>query len=336
MSGLHAGLDVADQTVCVCIVDDNGAVVFESLAATTPEAVAKVLRPYRRRLRQVGQETGGKAAWLHKELVKRRFPMICLDARHAQAALSAKPNKTDKNDARGLALLLARGIFTSAHVKSDDAQGIRLLLNVRKTLQRKALDLQTSMRMSAKSFGIPCHEKRRRVSTTEKAGDDPSLHRLFRVMQRASEQLLEEVKTLDRMVRKRALADPVCRRLMTAPGVGPITALTFRAAVDDPARFRRSRDVAAHFGLTPRRYQSGFTAFSGHITGKGDPTVRASLYDAACSLLNNTRSASELRSWAVSLRERRGFKVAAVATARKLATVMHRMWVTERDFQSSL
>lgn len=134
MRALHAGLDVADQTVSICIVDGFGRIVLEETCATTPKAIGEVLRPHRSKLRQVGQETGTKSTWLHNELLKQRFPMVCLDARHAKAAVAAKANKTDKNDARGLAKLLASGIFTEAHIKSDEARAIRLLLGVRKTL----------------------------------------------------------------------------------------------------------------------------------------------------------------------------------------------------------
>jgi len=260
------------------------------------------------------------------------LPMVCLDARHAKAALSAKPNKTDKNDARGLARLLASGIFTKAHVKSDEARAHRLLLGVRKTLQRKALDLEVSLLMMSKSFGVPLEKRRRHVGRAITVAHK-ELKPLFEIMRKASAQLLREVKALDRLVLRSARADPVCRRLMTIPGIGPISALTFRAAVDDPTRFSRSRDVAAHFGLTPRQFQSGQTSHSGHITGIGDPTVRTALYEAAASMLNNTRSPSQLRTWGLELRRTKGFKPAAVACARKMACLMHRMWITGQDFK---
>lgn len=332
MRSLYAGLDVADRTACICVVDEIGSIILEETVATTPTAIAAALRSYKRRLRAVGQETGTKAAWLHRELVKQRLPMVCLDARHAQAAMAARRNKTDKNDARGLATLLSRGMFTTAHVKSQEALALRLLLGVRKTVQRKALDLETSLRMSLKSFGGSIESRRRRVVSSRIKIKDARLRQLFEVMERTSALLMEEVKALDKLVVKSAAADPICRRLMTVPGVGPITALTFRASVDDPSRFKCSRDVAAYFGLTPHCFQSGQTAYSGHITGWGDPSVRAALYDAACSLLNTSRSDSGLRRWALELAKRKGFKLAATASARRLAVIMHRMWMSGEDF----
>lgn len=333
MSKLHAGLDVSDRSTAICVVDDAGLIVFEASVATTPDEIALALKPYRRVLEHVGQESGTKAAWLHQGLCRRRFPMVCLDARHAQAALAAKRNKTDKNDARGLALLLARGLYTTAHIKSAASQRLHFLLIVRKALQRKALDLQTFMQMSAKTLGVPLESRRRRTKLVSKRGQDPLQASLFEATYRASTGLMHEVKALDKIVLQAARADPICRRLMTIPGVGPITALTFRASVDDPFRFKTSRDVAAYFGLTARRFQSGQTDVSGHITRWGDPSVRAVLYEAACSLLNTCKSQPALRRWGLDLVRRKGFKVAAVACARKLACLMHRMWVTERDFQ---
>lgn len=186
--------------------------------------------------------------------------------------------------------------------------------------------------MTSKSFGVKIEKRRRHVTRNVKSRN-AALQPLFETMLRTSELLMQEVKVLDRLVARTAQTDPICRRLMTIPGVGPISALTFRAAVDDPSRFQRSRDVAAHFGLTPRRFQSGQVSHSGHITAIGDPTVRAALYEAASSMLNNSRSQSELRQWGLKLLRQKGFKPAAIACARKIACLMHRMWMTDQDFK---
>jgi transposase len=336
MGKLHAGLDVADKTTAICVMEASGKIVLETSVTTEPKAIAAALKPYQRVLTSVGQETGTKSTWLHKELTRRRLPMICLDARHAKAALAAKPNKTDKNDARGLATLLCRGHFTTAHVKSDEALRIQLLLTIRKALQRKALDLQMSLHMTLKTFGVATEKKRRKLVgvTRTRRPVDAMLSRLCPIVLRTSDMMLTEVKALDKLVARLAADDPVCRRLMVLPGVGPITALTFRAAVDDPTRFQSSRMVAAYFGLTPRRYQSGQMDFRGGISKHGDPAVRTALYSAACVLLRLSKSQSALRSWGLELARRRGFKVAAVACARKLAVIMHRIWVTGEDFEA--
>jgi transposase len=333
MPKFHAGLDVSDQTTAICVLDKVGKPIFETTVATTPAAIAAALKLYRRSLAGVALESGTKAAWLHKELTKLRFPMVCLDARHAHSALRAKPNKTDRNDARGLATLLNRGLFTTAHIKSDEALRIRVLLSTRKAMQRKALDLQMSVRMTAKIFGAHMERKAGRLVEKRKGhARDDLLLLLSHGTVRASDALMAEVAILDSLVKDMASEDPVCQRLMTIPGVGPITALTFRAAVDDPARFKSSRTIGAYFGLTPRRTQSGQTDFQGRITRRGDTSVRTALCSAASSILTRSKSQSTLRLWALRLREEKGFGVATVACARKLAVIMHRMWVTGEEF----
>jgi transposase len=333
MPKVHAGLDVSDQTTALCVLGKLGKPILETTVATTPAAIAAALKPYRRSLAAVALETGTKAAWLHKELTKLRFPMVCLDARHAHSALRAKPNKTDRNDARGLATLLNRGLFTTAYIKSDESIRIRLLLSTRKAIQRKALDLQMSARMAAKIFGAHMERKGGRLVEKRKGhAKDDLLLLLSHTTVRASDALMAEVAILDDLVKDMASEDPVCQRLMTIPGVGPITALTFRAAVDDPARFKSSRTIGAYFGLTPRRTQSGQIDFQGRITRRGDPTVRTALCAASSSLLTRSKSQSTLRLWALRLKEEKGFGVAAVACARKLAVIMHRMWVTGEEF----
>jgi transposase len=332
----YAGLDVSDACTSICVVDQARAVVIETQVATSPAAIATALRPYRKALAKVGHETGAKAPWLHKELTKRRLPIVCLDARHTHAQLSAQRNKTDRNDARGIAGLLCSGVYTEAHVKSDEAQRIRLLLTHRIAMKRKARDIENALRMSLKTFGARLEKSKAGVVTVKQATrhQDPVLTRLSEAMLRASAALLAEVEALDRLTTTMAKADPVCRRLMTAPGVGPITALAFKSGVDDPNRFSSSRTVAAHFGLTPRRFQSGGTDYSGRISKMGDCAVRSALYEAAFVMLNVSKSKCALRTWGLRLRSEKGMGAACVACARKLAVILHRMWITERDFDA--
>jgi transposase len=334
-TGLNAGLDVGDQSTAVCVLNAAGKILFESVVSTTPTAIVSALKPYRRTLNAVALESGTRSAWLYEQLRRHRLPVVCLDARHAHAALSARVNKTDKTDAQGLALLLSRGLFTTAYVKSEEAREIRLLLSVRKVLQRKALDLQMALRMTQKTFGGSA-EKRGRSLVIAGPRKQRDLHRrLGRILLRTSEALLAEVRALDAIVKRTAKSDAVCRRMMKVPGVGPITALSFRAAVDDPRRFKSSRTVGAYFGLTPRRFQSGSSDVQGGISRMGDRAVRAALYIAADSMLRATRSKCALRLWALRLAERKGRRVAVVGCARRLAVILHRMWVTGRDFDSA-
>lgn len=152
-------------------------------------------------------------------------------------------------------------------------------------------------------------------------------------MLRAREVLRAEVATLHRQVLAIVRADAVCRRLMTVPGVGALTALTFKAAVDDPARFSSSKAVGAHFGLTPKKDQSGETDITGAISKTGDAMARSALYEAAQVMLTRVMRFSALKRWALQVAQRRGMKRAKVALARKLATVLHRMWADGTDFR---
>ncbi|MBX3428450.1 MAG: IS110 family transposase [Hyphomonadaceae bacterium] len=331
---LFAGLDVGQDQTAIAVVDVSGEPLFSTTTLTSPNAIAVALKPYRRSLEKVGHETGMFTPYLHRELSRRRFPMICLDARKTRAALAAQRNKTDQNDARDIAIALARGFRGVAYVKSEEAHLIRMLLTYRRALMRKARDLEMTIRSSVKVFGITAKRKGRRslIFTMPRRRSNSAVKRLNAIMERAREALLAEATILDREVQALAKADPVCARLMTAPGVGPITALTFKAAVDDPARFPQSRLVGAHFGLTPKRRQSGQTDIGGRVSRLGDAWVRATLFEAASSILTRTNKASVLRDWALRLKERKGHGKAVVACARKLAVVLHRMWVEEKNF----
>lgn len=331
---LFAGLDVGQDQTAISVVDASGASLFSTATPTSPSAIAAALKPYRRSLEKVGHETGTFTPYLHRELTRLRFPMICLDARKTRAALAAQRNKTDQNDARDIAIALARGFRGVAYVKSEEALFIRMLLTYRRTLMRKARDLEMTVRFSIKVFGMTAKRKGRRslIFTTPRRRSRSNVTRLNAAMMRAREAVLAEAAILDREVIALAKADPVCVRLMTVPGVGPITALTFKAAVDDPMRFRQSRLVAAHFGLTPKRRQSGQTDIGGRVSRLGDAWVRATLFEAASSMLTRTKQSSTLRDWALGLKKRNGHGKAVVACARKLAVVLHRMWVEGKDF----
>lgn len=331
MKPLYAGLDVSYQTTSICIVDTSGSVALETSTATKPEAIVKALKPYRRRIKLVGQESGNLAAWLERKLVEAKLPMVCLDARHASSALKARINKTDRNDARGLAILLARGIYVTAHVKSDEASRLQSLLVVRDALLRRTRDLQRTMNMTHRKFP---EASLANFPSANSDVDDALIHALSSVTSTIA-SLENDCNTLTSLAARLAKDNPVCARLMSVPGVGPITALSFVAAVDDPSRFKASRDVAAYFGLTPKLHQSGASVRAGGIYRMGDTTTRRALYNAANVLLVRSGSDCSLRRWGRRLAQAKGHKVACVACARKLAVLMHRLWVTGETFDAT-
>jgi transposase len=276
-----AGLDVSLETVSICIVNADGDILVEKKVEAEPTAIVAVLEAFGRPLKRVGLEAGPTSSWLCSELRCRGYPAICLECRHVKAGLSAMRNKTDRNDARGIAQLVRLGWFRQVHVKSEEAQRIRMLLVNRQQLLTKTLDFENSVRGSLKVFGLRIGTVTRRTfeaRVLQLVAEDRSLLAITEPMLRVRRALIEEFERLDCLCRQLARRDSVCRRLMTVPGVGVVVALTYRTGVDAPERFSRSRDVGAHFGLTPRRYSSGQTDYDGRISRCGDAMVRTALY----------------------------------------------------------
>ena len=331
-----AGLDVSLEETSVCIVDGEGTVVAERKVASQPGAIAEALLGTGFALTRVGLEAGPLSPWLHAGLRAERFAVICIETRQAKAALRAMRNKTDRNDARGIAQIMRTGWFRIVHVKSDESHELRFLLTNRKTLQRKALDIENEIRGTLKAFGLKVGKVSRRqfeARVLELVADRAVLHHMVVPMLKARTVLLEEFARLHRMVLDVVRDDEVCRRLMTIPGVGAITALTFKTGVDMPGRFAKSKTVGAHFGLTPRKFNSGEIDYQGRISKCGDAMVRSALYEAANVMLTRCTQWSALKAWAARIARKAGAKRARVALARKLAVIMHRMWIDGTDFQ---
>lgn len=324
------GLDVSVEDTSICVVGDDGKVVLETSVATDPELIADAVRTYAGRLRRVGHEAGSLSPWLHTELLALGLPTVCLETRHVRAALSAQRNKTDANDALGIAHIMRTGWFRQAHIKSESCYRIRLLLLQRRNLKRKFLDLENAIRHSLKVFGIRLGKVGR--GSMEKAvrdavAGDPMTAGLMDCMLRARAALWAEYLTLHKLATQLAMRDDLCRRFMAIPGVGPVTALSFSSAIDDPARFCRSRNVAAYFGLTAKRWQSGTSIdVKGRISKAGDPDVRRALYEAASAMLTRFKGRDTIKTWGLKLAKTKCHAKARVAVARKLAIVMHAMW----------
>ena len=332
----YAGIDVSLERSSVCVVDATGRIVREAKVASEPEALVRLFGQLGLPLTRVGLEAGPLSQWLHAGLTAAGFEAVLLETRHVKAALSAMVVKTDREDARGIARLLRMGWFRSVYCKSPPAQEVRALLVARKLLQGKLLDVELSIRGILRGFGLKLGEVSRgrfAARVRELATGQPTLERVAEPMLRAREALRSEYLALHRAVLAIVREDAVCRRLMTVPGVGPLVAVTFTSAIDDPARFRRSRDVGAHFGLTPKRCQSGETDVTGGISKAGDAAVRATLYEAANVMLTRAGKFSTLKRWALEVAKRRGMRRAKVALARKLATVLHRLWVDGSEFR---
>jgi transposase len=332
----YAGIDVSLERSSVCVVDATGRIVREAKVASEPEALVGFFRQLGVAVTRVGLEAGPLSQWLHAGLTGAGLEAVLLETRQVKAALSAMVVKTDRKDARGIAQLLRMGWYRPVHCKSPPAQEVRALLVGRKLLQGKLQDVELSIRGILRGFGLKVGEvsKGRFVARIrELIGGQPMLERVIEPMLRAREALRAEFHALHRAMLGIVRRDGTCRRLMTVPGVGALVAVTFSSAVDDPARFRRSRTVGAHFGLTPKKHQSGETDVTGGISKVGDAMVRTALYEAANVMLTRAGRFSALKRWALEVAKRRGMRRAKVALARKLAAVLHRMWSDGSDFR---
>lgn len=330
------GLDVSVKETSICVVDDTGVVVLEVKVPSEPVAIAEVMGRPLFRIKRVGLEAGPLSQWLYGELVESGYPMICVDTRHMRAALAAQVNKSDRNDARGIAQMMRVGLYRPVHVKTLSSQKRRMLLTSRQLLQAKARDIENDLRGTLRNFGL----KVGKISAGQFAArirelvdGEEDLAAIVEPLLAVHVVLREQIAKLHRLLLKIVRQDAVCRLLMTMPGVGPVVALTFRSTVDSPARFAHSKAVGAVFGLTPRRHQSGESDHMGAISKCGDAMLRGVLFEAAQSLLTRVVKWSWLKAWGIKIAQRRGMKRAVVATARRMAVVMHRMWMTGTEFR---
>ena len=333
----YAGLDVSLRSTNICVVDDQGDLVAEGKTDAEVADIVAFLDELDVEITEVGLEAGTLTQYLTYGLQFAAYSVVCMEARQVKSALSAMRNKTDKHDARGIAQLLRSGWYSRVHVKSMESHRVRALLTSRRAVLTKCVDLENEIRGIFKVYGIKLPSRLGHGSFDPKVRPlieaDEVLALSLLPMLDARLVLYRTFRELDNRARKLANSDAICQRLMTAPGVGFVTALTFKSGVDDPTRFKHSRTVAAHFGLTPRRFQSGELDLEGHISRCGDASVRSTLYTAANAMLTRTSRWSSLKAWGMRLAKTRGHRRAVIAVARKLAVILHRMWIDDTQFR---
>jgi transposase len=332
----YVGIDVSLEHSSVCVVDGTGKIVVEAKVVSEPEALIAWLRRRPFTLVRIGLEAGPLSPWLFAGLRDAGFAAELLETRHVRDAVKAMPVKADKKDARGIAQLMRLGWFKPVHCKSVSAQETRALVTARKILQAKRHDVEMSLRGVLRGFGLkvgPTTPRTFEARVRELVDGHPTLVTVAEALLAARTELLRRFEELERRLVEVGRADVRVRRLTTVPGVGNLVALTFVAAIDDPSRFRSSRQVGAYLGLTPKRYQSGETDVSGRISKIGDHGVRTMLYEAANIMLTRPVKGSALKDWALAVAKRAGPRKAKVALARKLAVVLHAMLVKVTNFQ---
>jgi transposase len=331
----YAGIDVSLECSSVCVVDGTGKIAREAKVASEPEALIAWFGSLGLSLERIGLEAGPLSQWLYAALREAGLAVELLETRHVKAALSTMPVKTDRNDARGIAQLMRLGWFRPVHCKSAEAQEIRALLTARKLVQSRLYDVEMSLRGILRGFGLKVGRttpKRFAERIRELVVGHATLEAVGAALLSVHAVLLREFNGFEKRVRAIARSDGRVRLLMSTPGVGAIVGLTYISAIDDPARFKSSKSVGAHFGLTPTKYQSGETDVTGRISKLGDSSVRTALYEAANVILTRPIKGGGLKSWAMKLAKRAGMKKAKVALARKLAVILHRMLADASKF----
>lgn len=337
----YAALDVSMEQTAICVVDETGKKIVEGKVASCPEVIATWLAEKAGGLMRVGMETGPLAVWLWNELAARGLPIVCIDARHASAALQMMPNKTDRHDAAGLSQIVRTGWYKEVRIKSHAAYVVRALLSARDILVGIRGKLENEIRGLLKTFGVMFGKKvggftrRAEEIVAGELAASPEIKRIIEVLLEARRAILDRIKALDSRVRSIARQSATARLLMTAPGVGAVTALSVASAYDDPARFSRSSSAGAYLGLTPRRYESGEISRNGHISKRGSKLTRKHLFEAANAILTRDGKFSSLKAWGLRLAKITGFKKAKVAVARKLAVILHAMWKSRTPFRWS-
>jgi transposase len=332
----YGGIDVSLEQSSICVVDGSGKLVREHKVASEPEALIAWFGSLGFALTRIGMEAGPLSQWLFAAMREAGLATELLETRHVHDAFKAMPVKSDRNDARGIAQLMRLGWFRPVHCKSIGAQEVRTILTARKFLQAKLRDTENHLRGILRGFGLKVGKTTTKSfpgRIRELVAGQATLEMIAQAMLAAHAVLVREFNGLEKRVRRMAREHDKARLLMTTPAVGPIVALTYAAGIDDPARFTSSKQTGAHFGLTPKKYQSGETDVSGRISKIGDASVREALYQAAHVMLTKPlKGCTRLKSWAMRIARRAGMRKAKVALARKLAVILHRMLADNKPF----
>ena len=333
----YVGLDVSLEETSISVISESGLVVREGKALSEPGALASFITDCGFAVERIGLEAGPLSQWLHEGLRAAGLPVVCLETRQVKAALSAQKNKTDRKDAAGIAQIVRTGWYQEVHVKSRPAQEMRVLLSNRRLLLSQRVDIDNELRGVLRNFGLKVGKIAKgkfAERVRELVSGEPSLIGMMEPMLAVRQVLVMQYDKLHKALLAYVRRDVDCLRSMTVPGVGPVSALAYKAGVDDPRRFKSSQAVGAHFGMTPRRYQSGEIDRNGRISKCGDEMVRTSLFEAAGTLLTRVKHPSSLQDWGLRLAKRRGLGKAKIAVARRLAVILHRMWVDGTEFRA--
>jgi len=332
----YVGLDVSMKKTSVCIVNEQGKIVHESDVKTDPHLLADMIEKTGLKIELVGFESGSLSHYLIQGFKERAVPAVCIDARKMSVILSVRINKTDKNDARGIADALRTGTFTRVHDKPHDAVNRSAVLTMRRAMVDHRTQIKNHVRGILKTYGIrlgsvgPTKFSEQVKSHIDHL--DGLVYRTIEAELGIFDALHQKIVEIDQELLKIARQDKKVHLLMTVPGIGEITALTYQAEIFDPTRFTDSRKVGAYLGMTPTQYSSGETQKQGRASKCGNKELRSLLNEAALVVLTRSKKWSKLKAWGLRLMRKKGVKKACMAVGRKLAVIMHRMLLTEKPF----
>lgn len=332
----YAGLDVSMKETSIAIVNEQGKYVFETVCETDPETIAKILNNSGLVLEKIGLESGCLSFWLIEELKKLAVVAICIESKQMATLIALKVNKTDKNDARLISDAMRCNLYKEVHHKTRESIEIGLQMGTRRTLVNTRTTLKNSIRGYLKAYGIRLGtvshqtfpEAVRRSIKYCGSPAQTAIEGLLKTYEEACRNIDSSEKELEKLCKR----DPVIRLFESIPGVGTITALTYKAVIDNPQRFSNPRDIGAYLGLTPNQYSSGDTVRQGRISKCGCTELRSLLIECATVILTRTAGWTKLKAWGLKIMKRSGLKKAAAAVARKLAIIMLRMWQEGKSF----
>jgi transposase len=345
----YAGLDISNAETSVCIVNENNNIVKEAKVLSDPSSIHRYLKKTGLQFEKIGLEAGALSHWLVTGLRMEKWDAICIDSRFMAAILELNINKTDRNDARAIANAMRCNNYREVYIKSMESIKTNCLLTARKALVHQKMQLKGTIRGILKTFGIKLPkgiESIRQAIKEAIAFDEfsPEKYKLssqvdWRVIEPliiCCEGIQEQLKNLEQKLAILAKDDPIVQRFLTHPGVGVVTAVTFKAEVDDPKRFKKSRSVGAYFGMTPRQTSSGEKMKQGRISKNGSTEMRALLHEAGVVLISRTKKKSKLKNWGLKKKQKMKTQKAGMAVGRKIAINLHRMWIMNTDFDPQL
>ena len=332
----YAGFDVSMKTTTIAILNEKGKTCFEAICDSDPETIVKTMNDSGFICEKIGIESGSISFWLIEELKKSGFPAICIECRQMATIIALKINKTDKNDARLIAEAMRCNLYKEVYHKTRGSIEIGLQMGTRRTLIDIRTKLKNSVRGFLKAYGIRLgaisHEKFSEGVRQSLMGYGIEVQNAIEGLLNSFEEVCRNIESAEETLKKLCKKDPVITLFESIPGVGAITALTYKAVIDDPHRFTNPRNIGAYLGLTPTQYSSGESVKQGRISKCGSQELRSLLIECAIVMLTRTRGWTRLKAWGLKIMKKSGIKKAAAAVARKLAIIMLRMWQTGQPF----